>query len=329
MEARRNDMLLVVRKSFSALDFIDTESGERFGTVDVGEAPHEVSLSPDGRRAAVSNYGTPDRPGTTIRLIDVETASLTATIDISPNVRPHGLTWLSPSHIAATTEGEHNLLVVNVDERHIESAITTGDKISHMVVADAGRNRAFVANIISGSLTAIDLSAARKIADIDTGKGSEGLTLTRDDREVWVCVRGENRLAIVDAQSLEIVGSIATPQMPIRVAMSPDGRTAYVTCAAAGMVIAVDVATRKLIASHKVDLPLAPGAESRQFAHLGPGSPLPIGLAVSTRSGAIYVAATMADRVQRIDAVSLDVVRTFDVGGEPDGIAIAAVGSVP
>lgn len=318
------DTLLVVRKSFSALDFIDADTGARIASVDVGAAPHEVGLSPDHRRAVISNYGLPDRPGTTVRLIDVENATQTAVIDVSPHERPHGVAWLSASRFAVTTEGSRHLLIVNADDRRIERAIGTAQETSHMVVIGADRGRAFVANITSGSLTAIDLVAGRKIADVPTGKGSEGLSLTRDGREVWVCVRAENRMAVVDARSLEILASIPMPQMPIRVAMSADGRAAYVTCAAASELVAIDVASRSLRTRHRVDLPLAPGAEKRQFAHLGPGSPLPIGLAVSRRTGMIFLAATMSDRVQMLDP-SLQILRSIDVGGEPDGIAVSSV----
>jgi YVTN family beta-propeller protein len=200
--------------------------------------------------------------------------------------------------------------------------VDVGDQQMARSLADCGH--AYVANIRSGSLTVIDLSTVRKIANIPTGKGSEGLALTRDGREVWVCVRAENRIAIVDAQSLKISASIETPQMPIRVAMSADGRLAYVTCAAASALVAVDIAARKIVGRHQVDLPLAPDAASRQFARLGPGTPLPIGLAVSTRTDAIYLAATMADKVEVLDAADLRVVGTFDVGGEPDGIAMSS-----
>jgi len=141
-----------------------------------------------------------------------------------------------------------------------------------------------------------------------------------------VCARAENRIAVVDAQSLEILASIATPQMPIRVAMCPDGLSAYVTCAAAGALVAIDIAGRRIVGRHQVDLPLAADAASRQFARLGPGSPLPIGLAVSMRTNAIYLAATMADKVEMLDPSDLNVVRRFDVGGEPDGIAVLGPG---
>lgn len=317
------ETLLVVRKSFNALDFVDAASGRRLATLDVGDAPHEVSISPDGSRAVVSNYGTPGAPGKTLRVVDIKRAAVTALIDVAPREHPHGVAWLSSARIAATAEGPCQLLIVNADDRRVETAIDTDQNVSHMVVVNADSSQAYVANIVSGSLTVIDLAEARKIADVATGKGSEGLSLTRDGREVWVCVRAEDRMAVVNAQSLEVVASVAVPRMPIRVAMSPDGRFAYVTCAAAGALVAIDVAARTVVGSHCVDLPLAAGAADRPFARLGPGSPLPIGLAVSPQTGAIYVAATMADRVQILDPASLSVTRTVDIGGEPDGIAVS------
>jgi YVTN family beta-propeller protein len=319
------ETLLVVRKSFNALDFIDASCGRRLRTVEVGVAPHEVGVAPDGRRAVVSNYGTPEQPGTTLRIVDIERAAETAFIDLGRHTRPHGVAWFAPGRIAVTTEGSRHLLVVSPDEKRVETAIETGQEMSHMVAVSTDGGHAYVANIRSGSLTVIDLAAGRKIADLPTGGGSEGLALTRDGREVWVCARAENRMTIVNAQSLEIAASIAVAAMPIRVAMSPDGLFAYVTCAAAGALLAIDVAARKVVGSHSVNLPLAAGAASRPFARLGPGSPLPIGLAVSPFTKAIYVAATMADRVQVLDASSLEAVRAFDVGGEPDGIAVSIV----
>lgn len=317
------ETLLVVRKSSDALDFLDTGSGARFASVPVGAAPHEVAVSPDARRAVVSNYGTSDAPGTTLRLVDLARAEVSAVIDVTPHIHPHGLAWLSPSRLAVTVEGASNLIVVDVDAGRVEAAIATGQVMSHMVVAGADGARAFVANIRSGTMTVVDLAASRKVADIATGAGSEGLALTRDGREVWVCARAENRMAVVDTATLEIVASVETPAMPIRVAMSPDGGTAYVTCAAGSALIAINVTSRAVAATHRVDLPLAQGAETRQFAHLGPGTPLPIGLVVSP-SGAIYLAATMADRVECLDAATLTPARSFDVGGEPDGIAVVA-----
>ena len=66
------ETLLVVRKSDDAIDLIDPGSGARLASVPLGYAPHEVSVSPDGRHAAVSNYGSRDKPGSTLSIVDLE-----------------------------------------------------------------------------------------------------------------------------------------------------------------------------------------------------------------------------------------------------------------
>jgi len=51
---------------------------------------------------------------------------------------------------------------------------------------------------------------------------------------------------------------------------------------------------------------------------------LPVGLLVSRDGRSAYVAATMADRVVQFDTATLEILRSIDVGGEPDGLGSTA-----
>lgn len=319
------ETLLVVRKSDHALDFVDPGSGLRLASVAVGFAPHEVSVAPDGRLAVVSNYGTREQPGSSLSIVDLGQPAELRRIDLGAHARPHGVAWFAPDRIAVTTEGSGHLLVVAAGSGRVETAVATGQELSHMVAVSRDGRRAYVANIGSGTTTAIDLDAGRKLADIATGRGSEGLALTPDGRELWVGARAEDRIAIVDTASLAVVASIAVPGIPIRVAMSPDGRRAYVTSAGASALVEIDVGTRAVVTQQRVAPPLAAGAAQRPFARLAPGSALPVGLASSPDGRAVYVAATMADRVLVLDPQQLTEVRGIDVGGEPDGLGVTPV----
>ena len=62
--------LLVLNKDDNALALVDPESGTVVARVPTGEAPHEVTVSADGRFAYVSNYGS-SSPGSTISAIDL------------------------------------------------------------------------------------------------------------------------------------------------------------------------------------------------------------------------------------------------------------------
>lgn len=314
------ETLLVVRKTASAVDFMDPGSGLRVASVLTGDAPHEVSVSPDGKRAVVSNYGTREQPGSTLSIIDLEQPREVRRIDLAPHTRPHGVAWFAADRIAVTTEGSQHVLLVEPEDGRILAAIGTAQETSHMVVVSADARRAYVTNIGSGTTTALDLVSGRKLLDMPTGAGSEALALTPDGRELWVAARADGHIAIVDTAALEVRMRLPLAGIPIRVAMTPDGRTALVTCAGAAEVVAFDVETRTERSRAKVDVPLAIGASERPFARLAPGSVLPVGLLISRDGRSAYVAATLGDRVVQFDAATLQVLRSIEVGGEPDGL---------
>lgn len=319
------ETLLVVRKTDDALDFVDPGSGLRLASVALGHAPHEVSVSPDGKRAAVTNYGTREQPGSTLSVVDLVQPREVRRIDLTPHTRPHGVSWFAPDRIAVTTEGTKHLVIVDPDVGRVVSAIETGQDVSHMVAVSADATRAYVTNIGSGTTTALDLVAGHKLRDVPTGAGSEALAVTPDGRELWVAARADGAIVIVDTATLEIVARLPLPGIPIRIAVTPDGATALVTCAGTSELVAYDSAARTVRARAKVDVSLAPDAAERPFARLAPGSALPVGLLVARDGRSAFVAATMGDRVVQYDVSTLAPSRTIEVGGEPDGLGSTTV----
>jgi YVTN family beta-propeller protein len=314
------ETLLVVRKSGDAIDWIDPGSGLRLASLGVGHAPHEVAVSPDGRQAVVSNYGTREQPGATLSIVDLAEPRELRRIELGEHERPHGVSWFAPDRIAVTTEGSRHLLLVDPVAGRILSELPTGQDVSHMVAVSADGRRGYVTNIGSGTTSAFDLAEGRKLADVDTGQGSEALALTPDGRELWVAARAAGEIAIVDTATLQVVARVPLAGIPIRIAMAPDGATAYVTCAGSAELVAFDVAARRERGRRKVDVPFAADAAARPLGRLAPGSVMPVGLYVALDGRSVFVAATMGDRVVQYDASTLQPVRVVEVGGEPDGL---------
>jgi DNA-binding beta-propeller fold protein YncE len=319
------ETLLVVRKTDNAVTFVDPGSGVALATVQTGFAPHEISVAPDGRRAVVSNYGTRDQPGASVSIIDLAQPREIRRIALAPHTRPHGVAWYAQDRIAVTTEGSQSLLVVDPDAGRVVQAIGTAQAASHMVAVSADAARAYVTNIGSGTTTVIDLAAGRKVTDLATGAGSEALALSPDGRELWVAARAAAEIVVVDTGTLEITARLPAPGMPIRIAFAADGRIALVTCAQSSELAAFDRLRRTALGRRKIDVVPAPGAGQRPFAQLAPGSALPVGLLWSRDGRTAYVAATMGDRVLRVNGTSLEVLGTIEIGGEPDGLALTEV----
>ena len=154
------------------------------------------SVSPDGRRAAVTNYGTRERPGSTLSIVDLEQPRELRRIELAPHTRPHGVAWFAADRIAVTAEGSKHLLVVEPGRRpHRQRDRDGPGRFAHGRRECATPQRAYVTNIGSGTTTALDLAAGRKLGDLATGAGSEALALTPDGRELWVAARADGQLA--------------------------------------------------------------------------------------------------------------------------------------
>jgi YVTN family beta-propeller protein len=317
--------LLVANKSDDTVDLVSRKSGQSQATLPTGHAPHEVATSPDGRLAVVANYGDRGGPGSTLTVIDVPRAEVLGTVELGRHQLPHGLVWYSESELAVTTEGSAHLLVVNPREAKIVKEIETSARVSHMVAVTPDGGRAFVANIGSGSVTAIDLARGVKLGDIETGAGAEGIAVTPDGREVWVTNRAADTISVIDSETLEVKADLPCAGFPIRIAITPDGKRALVSSARSGEVVLFDVATRKELLRKKLDFNTVPEASKRLFGDRFGESPVPVGLVVAPDGKTAWVAATQADVVAAIDPATLEVRDLIRAGQEPDGMALSAI----
>jgi YVTN family beta-propeller protein len=214
-----------------------------------------------------------------------------------------------------------DLLLVDPKPGQVAAKIPTNQETSHMVVASPDGSRAYVANIGSGSVTAIDLAAGSVLNNIATGKGAEGIEITPDGREVWVTNRAEDTVSVIDARTLAILATLKVPQFPIRAKITPDGKRALVSCARSGDIAVVDVAARKEVARISLGLEAVPGSERHLFATQFGNSPAPVGLLIAPDGKRAWVASANANVVSEIDLTQWKVSRRLAAGREPDGLA--------
>lgn len=316
------ETLAIVRKSDASVDLVDPATGRSRATLPTGNGPHEAAISPDGATLVVSDYGTRAEPGSSLTVIDLATRRVVSNVDLGAPKKPHGLAWLGTQYLAVTAEGSGELLIVNPREGKVVRAVSTGQEISHMVAVTPEGNRAFVANIGSGSVTVIDLQTGQKLKDIPTGAGAEGIAFRPGTREVWVTNREADTLSVIDADRLAVIATIPCPGFPIRIAFSPRGLRALVTATKSGEVVAIDPVHKRETIRKKLDLSVVAEAKDRLFGDRFADSPAPVGLLFDPSGRRAYVAATQSDRVIEVDTESLDVVRVIETGREPDGMAV-------
>lgn len=316
--------LVVLNKSDATAWLVDPFSGARLASVPTGDGPHEADVTPDGKLAVVTNYGS-KTPGSTLTLIDLVKGTAAGTIDLGEHRRPHGVQVLPDGRRAVVTaEAGQALLVVDLLEKKVLSVLPTGEKVSHMVAVSPDGKTAFVSSIGSGSVVSIDLGKGERTKTVKTGEGAEGIAVTPDGREVWVGNRGSDNLVVLDAATLETKRTIPCASFPIRLEISPDGGTLLASNARSGDVAVFDTKEGKEL--RRVKMPVAAATtEGRLFADRFGKSPVPIGLLVPPGGKVAYVANSNADAVVVFDLGTGEILRTLATGAEPDGLAWTAL----
>jgi DNA-binding beta-propeller fold protein YncE len=315
--------LAVANKAEATVSLIDLDSGDVVATLPTGDGPHEIGISPDGRFALVTNYGTREGDGNSLTLIDIAAAGVVKTIDLGDYRRPHGVEWLDDDSAAITVESNKALIVVDIAREKVTQSIDTDQEISHMLALDPERGRAYTANIGSGSVTVLDLGKGVRETNIATGDGAEGIAVSASGKHIWVTNRGADTITILDADTLETAGEIVSEGFPIRATATPTGQV-LVTRARAGDLAIYDAATfeEKQVVAFDIE---SMDVEERLFGDRFGDSSVPIGVIADAAGKRAWVAHANADVITEIDLGTGDIVRMLRAGREPDGMGFSGL----
>jgi DNA-binding beta-propeller fold protein YncE len=325
--------LIVLNKAEATASLFDPATRKEVALVPVGDAPHEVATSPDGRLAVVCNYGG-QKPGNTLTVLDVAAGKALGTIELRGEetdgvggrkevsfLRPHGIRFLPDGQrVVVTSEKTQRLLVVDVKKGIVERALETPQTLLHMVALAKDGAQAFGASVADGTLGTFALDGSKPASVLKTGDGAEGIAVAPGSGEVWVANRAADTLSVVAADGGEVLQELATSSFPIRVAFTPDGACALVSCAEAGEVQVWSTKTRKLV--HTIEL-LGDKTEN---------SPLPIGICVEPEGACAWIACNRGEWLAVVDLHTWSVVDRVPARKGPDGMAfavVAAVGAAP
>jgi len=218
---------LILLKGANAVAYY-TPDGKMIASVAVGLHPHEMAFSPDRRMLYTVDNGTmrienSGTGGNTLSVIDVAAKRKIGDISLGEYRRPHGID-VDPStgNLVVTAELPDKVLLVDANKRTVIKHCDTKGKTSHMVSFGPGAKYAYVSNLGSGNISAVNLaSCAVKL--IQTGERPEGSALSRDGKELYVCNREAASITVIDTAKNQAIAYIPTGKGPVRIAITPDG----------------------------------------------------------------------------------------------------------
>jgi YVTN family beta-propeller protein len=115
-----------------------------------------------------------------------------------------------------------------------------------------------VVSIGSNSVTFIDTATNAVKHTTYVGRSPHEAFFSPDDKEVWVTVRGEDYVAVLDGQSFEEKLRIKVPAGPGMQIFSPDGKYGYVCSSFNPETVVISVADHQIVGHVKQDSPFCP-----------------------------------------------------------------------
>ena len=307
------DSLLILSKSDHTLAIVDPATLKVLAKIPVGDDPHEVIASSDGKTAYVSNYG--GGVFHTLAVIDLLAQKPLPPIDLGALRGPHGLDFAG-GKVWFTAEAAKAVASYHPATQKVDWIFGTGQNRTHMIYVSRDLQRIVTTNASAATVSIIEKSAARtpngppredwNQTIINVGNGSEGFDVSPDGQEIWVANAQDGTISIIDFAQKKVLQTLAANVRGAnRLKFTPDGKLVFVSTLAGADLVILNAAARKEIKR----IPVGHGAA---------------GIQMQPDGSRAFVACTPDNYVVVIDLKSLSVTAHIDAGLQPDGLAWAA-----
>lgn len=250
--------LFVVDEIGFRIVVIDTKTNKVIDNVKTGRYPFCIALSPDEKRLFVSNVGmfeysyvkTLDRkrlketalkfPAFAYNSKEMKEGIKNDSVEINglgdPNVSDSFSVWVyerSGSKLEVKSKIKTGVLVGEMEDKIAAVGGSSPNSIA------ATENYVFVSNGSNDNISVIDVHKMEIIKTIDlqldprlgTRKGiiPFGLTLSPDQKKLFVAEAGINAVAVIDVTTFQVKGHIPSGWFPSKMVCSADGKKLFVT----------------------------------------------------------------------------------------------------
>jgi YVTN family beta-propeller protein len=319
------ESLLVLSKRDHTLVIIDPATLKVVAKAPVGDDPHEVISTADGKFAYVSNYGGGGAGALhTLAVIDLVNQKALVPIDLGALKGPHGLDFAG-GKVWFTAEAAKVFGSVDPATGKVDFVLGSGQNRTHMVYVMPDLSRIFTSNIQSGTVSIWEkvrpsLPSGPPPAGgpapgpfpaewsqflVTVGAGSEGFDISPDGKELWAANAQAGTIAVVNIAEKSVVRTInANVRGANRLKFTPDGKLVFVSSLGGADVAVLDVGLKEVVKR----IPVGHGAA---------------GIQMEPNGARAFVACTPDNYVAVIDLNKLAVTGHIDAGGNPDGMAWA------
>ena len=251
-------------------------------SIDLGDLPLGMRISPDGRLAAVVNCGEGKQ---TISLVDLGAKRVTQTLPIEK-------TWVgvcfnargAKLYVSAGNDNAVNEYAIGHDTASFIRSIALGkaypdEKISPADIAVAGDSLLFVATRMDNSLYKVGLPEGKVLKALRFDQPLYSCLFDGARHRLYASIWGGAAIGVVDADSMTLLATVKVGDHPNDMAMTKDGGRLFVADANVNAVSVIDL--QELRVSETLSTSISPDA---------PEGSTPNSLCLSPDDSTLYVA---------------------------------------
>lgn len=264
----------VTNSNSTTITIIDIATNSVVGVIGGFDGPSGMVITPDGRRGYVNNYGGPEGVGsgngTTVRVVDLVNNIIVGapiTVGLAPAalaMAPKGKFVYVINYVDGNP-GTGTMSVIQTSDNTVVGAPITGFSGPFSVAITPNGKYAYVTNFgsnnfdpIGTTVSVVKLSAHAIVATINLAIQPAGIAITPNGRFAYVTnyntlyagsnftslTAGQGTVNIIDIEKNEVIfPTIVVGQGPNAVAISSNGRYAYVTNFTSNTVSVIELPT--------------------------------------------------------------------------------------
>ena len=303
--------MMLVEKCNHRLSWYDLDTGDWQGSVALPNYPHEFVVDQELRYAYVAHYGARNSgaegtEGRSVIVVDIRKQEVVHTYDLGEHARPHGIGMDAAGRLYVLSEWTAHLLIKEnprAFDQGWDHIVPTGGERPHLFALSSDGQNAYAMNLATGDLTYVKpYDKTVSPVSFKTGEKPEGRYLREDAGLLYTSERISNTVTVFDTKSLKVLRQFPTPNDPFRVYYDPKRNRLVTLNHHGGSFSVFDEATGQMLHEQKT-----------------PANPLV--MCIDDHADFAYIAIN-CDQVQRFSLETFEVVQTYDIGKEPDAIAI-------
>jgi YVTN family beta-propeller protein len=308
--------LYIVNKISRNIEVFDLFAGKEVAEIPIDLESHEAVGLSGQNTVVVTNYGTIDRDGNRIKVINTQTNKVEKTIDLKGSITSNGIVAFPGSNkVAVIDYVSNNLLILNIETASIEKQIQTQQQQSLLLVLHPNKAIAYVTNIKSNSVSVIDLTKNEVIKIIPCGLGTESIAITPDGSEIWITNITANSITIINTTTYAVIATLSAGEKPLKLKFSVDGKYCLVANAGDGTISVYNQKSKNKIKTIHIH------GKSTILERILYHTPVPVNILMHPNGLYAFVANSNANKIEVIDMRTFAIVSTIGTGKVPDAMA--------